>query len=253
MEEVVFMYRPTREGGFLEELLEGFSGVLVSDFYGAYESVNCAQQKCLVHLMRDMNSDLLSNPFDEEYKGLVGSFGRLLRSIVSTIDRHGLVSRHLSKHTREVDDFYAQVVSRAYTSETALHYQDRLLKYRGKLFTFLLHDGVPWNNNNAEHAVKRFAEFREMSDGNMTESGLKDYLLLLSVRETCRYKGVGFLKFLLSGERDIDRFCQAGRPTVQRGAVEVYPAGFPCRYKSRQPAGDKKSRTAEEGRTEPEC
>ena len=33
LEEVVYMYRPTREGDFLLELLKGFHGVLVSDFY----------------------------------------------------------------------------------------------------------------------------------------------------------------------------------------------------------------------------
>ena len=33
LEEVVFMYRPTREGDFLRGLLKDFHGVLVSDFY----------------------------------------------------------------------------------------------------------------------------------------------------------------------------------------------------------------------------
>ena len=37
LEEVVFMYRPTREGEFLREVLKDFKGVLVSDFYAAYD------------------------------------------------------------------------------------------------------------------------------------------------------------------------------------------------------------------------
>ena len=37
LEEVVFMYKPTREGEFLREVLKGFKGVLVSDFYAAYD------------------------------------------------------------------------------------------------------------------------------------------------------------------------------------------------------------------------
>jgi predicted RecB family nuclease len=61
-EEVVFMYRPTRETEFLHEMLRGFQGVLVSDFYAGYESLPCPQQKCLIHLIRDMNQDLLNNP-----------------------------------------------------------------------------------------------------------------------------------------------------------------------------------------------
>src|SRR5262249_61590040 len=57
-EEVLYLYRPTREVEFLAELLSGFSGVLVTDFYSAYDSIGCAQQKCLVHLIRDLNASL---------------------------------------------------------------------------------------------------------------------------------------------------------------------------------------------------
>ncbi len=42
MEEVVFMYRPSREGKFLHTLLAGFHGVLISDFYTAYDSLPCS-------------------------------------------------------------------------------------------------------------------------------------------------------------------------------------------------------------------
>ncbi len=63
IEQVVYMYRPTREAGFLKGMLKGFKGVLVSDFFSAYDSLPCPQQKCLIHLMRDMNQELLNNPF----------------------------------------------------------------------------------------------------------------------------------------------------------------------------------------------
>ena len=56
MEEVVYMYRKSREGDFLHDLLKDFRGVLVSDFYAAYDSLACEQQKCLIHLIRDFNT-----------------------------------------------------------------------------------------------------------------------------------------------------------------------------------------------------
>jgi len=37
-------------------------------------------------------------------------------------------------------------------SAAALKLKARLDKDRDKLFTFLSRDGIPWNNNNAEHA-----------------------------------------------------------------------------------------------------
>jgi len=226
-EEVVYLYRPTREGDFLQAMLKEFTGVLISDFYTAYDPLPCEQQKCLVHLIRDLNHDLQHNPYDEEYKSLAGEFGRLLRVIVSTIDKYGLKRRHLNKHAADVDRFFRMVETQQYRSELAESYQKRLLKNREGLFTFLQHDGVPWNNNNAEHAIHRFAYYRTISDGKMTELGLDDYLILLSVYQTCRYKGMSFLKFLLSREEDIDRFIERGTDKREVSSIlEVYPNGF---------------------------
>jgi predicted RecB family nuclease len=231
MEEVVYLYKPSREGDFLHELLKGFAGVLITDFYSAYDSLPCEQQKCLVHLIRDMNHDLLNNPFDDEFKSLVGEFGQLLRTIVATIDQYGLKQRHLNKHTDDVERFFRALGSRQYHSDLAQAYQQRLTKHREKMFTFLRHDSVPWNNNNAEHAFKHYAHYREVTDGQMTESGLSDYLVLLSVYQTCKYKGVSFLRFLLSGEKDVDRFIEAGGKTRRLTGLELYPKGFSSNHK----------------------
>jgi hypothetical protein len=60
------------------------------------------------------------------------------------------------------------------SSELARAYERRFLKNRHKLFTFLEHDGVPWNNNNAENAVKRFVFLRRVIGGSSTENGSRD-------------------------------------------------------------------------------
>ena len=54
MDTVYYIFKPSREAEFLKEILKDFSGVLVSDFYPGYESLSCVQQKCLIHLMRDL-------------------------------------------------------------------------------------------------------------------------------------------------------------------------------------------------------
>ena len=146
LEEVVFMYKPTREGEFLRELLRDYQGVLVSDFYGAYDSLPCPQQKCLIHLMRDLNNDILKNPFDEALKGLVQEFAWLLRPMIETVDRCGLQAHFLGKHKVGVERFYTELARCDYQSAMALSYKKRFEKNRDKLFTFLAYDGVPWNN-----------------------------------------------------------------------------------------------------------
>jgi hypothetical protein len=79
------------------------------------------------------------------------------------------------------------------------------------MFTFLNFDDVPWNNNNAEHAIKAFATLRRVIDGVTTEKGLQDLLILLSLCETCKYKGVDFLGFLRSGSKNVDDFANSRR------------------------------------------
>ena len=170
-EEVLYLYRSSREVDFLSELLEGFSGVLVTDFYPAYDSLRFLQQKCLIHLIRDLNGALLDNPFDEEFKHLAFEFGKLLKSIVLTIDEHGLKRKRLSGYRRDVDRFYKEIIEPDKRSEAANGFKERFLKYREKLFEFLDHDGVAWNNNYAEHAIKQFAHYRVRSDGERERNG----------------------------------------------------------------------------------
>jgi hypothetical protein len=254
LEEVVFLYKPTREGEFLRGLLKDFKGVLVSDFYAAYNALDCPQQKCLIHLMRDINQDLLNNPFDEELRSVTGPFGSLLREIVATIDKHGLKRNRLQRYDRAVGQYFSWLSRQSFQSEAAEGLRKRLTKYQGKLFTFLRHDGVPWNNNNnAENAIKRFAYYREGTVGVMSEEGLQNYLVLLSLCQTCRYKGLGFLKFLLSRARDKDAFAAMPRRKRRSAAVELYPKGFVPphllrieKLRSRQKAADPSDEALEE-------
>jgi len=225
-EEVLYLYRSSREVDFLSELLEGFSGVLVTDFYPAYDSLRFLQQKCLIHLIRDLNGALLDNPFDEEFKHLAFEFGKLLKAIVLTIDKHGLKRKRLSGYRRDVDRFYKEIIEPEKRSEAANGFKERFLKYRDKLFEFLGHDGVAWNNNYAEHAIKKFAHYRVRSDGDVNESGLDAYLTLLSVCQTCKNKGIGLLGFFLSSERDIDKYRKLGRRKKKPFSLDVLPNRF---------------------------
>jgi hypothetical protein len=60
--------------------------------------------------------------------------------------------------------------------------------------------GVPWNNNNAEDAIKRFAKYRRGADGHFTERTLEEYLVLATVFERCAFNNVNVLQFLLLRE-----------------------------------------------------
>ena len=200
---VLFLFMPTREATFLQEFLKEFKGILISDFYTGYDSIDCRQQKCLIHLIRDLNKDLFENQLDFEFKTIVLSFGKLLRTVMETINKYGLKKRHLNKHKKDVERFYTITLNPEFKSEMAQKCKKRFLKNKDKLFTFLEYDDIPWNNSNAEHAIKTFANYRKIADGRMRVNGLENHLILLSILQTCKYRGIDFLEFLKSGEKSI--------------------------------------------------
>jgi hypothetical protein len=50
-------------------------------------------------------------------------------------------------------------------------------------------------------------------------SPIDDYLVLLSVYQTCKYMGVDFLDFLRSGEKDIHAFAESRRGRRRRSST----------------------------------
>ncbi len=212
---VGFRLTITRETAFLQELLAGYEGTLVSDFYPGYDSIPCRQQKCLVHLIRDLNDDLWQNPFTVEFEHFVASFRDLLVPILDDVERFGLKRRHLHKHQEAVERFYQRsITTLAPTCELIAKYQKRFIHYKQSLFQFLDCDEVPWHNNAAERAIRHFAVQRKIS-GYFFSKGATEYLRLLGIAQTCRFQEKSFLHFLLSDCTDVDAFKEPKRRKPQ--------------------------------------
>jgi len=100
-------------------------------------------------------------------------------------------------------------------SEATIKFQKRFLRYRDRLFTFLDEDGIPWQNNTAERALRHIAVQRKIS-GSFFEKSTRHFLLLLGISQTCQFQDKSFLKFLLSKEHDIDAFKPPKRVPISR-------------------------------------
>jgi predicted RecB family nuclease len=198
---VHYFYRNSREGSFLVDMFKDFKGLLVSDFYTAYDSLDCRKQRCLVHLMRDVNEEMKKHPFDTELKSIAAKFSAVLRSVVATIDVYGFKKRYLAKHKNMARGFCHWASQREFESLPAERIRLRIVKYQNQLFSFLDQDGVSWNNTNAEHFIKPFARYRRTANGVFTERSIKDYLVILSIAETSKGKGEDFLDFLLEDNK----------------------------------------------------
>jgi hypothetical protein len=139
---------------------------------------------------------------------------------------HGLKRKCLQSHARDVAAFYDTLAECIYESDASQALQERLLRNRERLFTFLQHDGVSWNNNLAENAIKRISNYREDVGRNVKQAGLTEHLVLLSLYQTCHVRDISFLKFLLSRERDMDAFAASKRRRQGASSMEFYPKGY---------------------------
>ena len=203
---VVFKLTETREATIVHEFLVKYNGILVTDFYSGYDSVECQQQKCWVHLIRDINDDLRETPFDTEFEVFVSEVRDLIVPIMEAIQKYGLKKRNLNKFKEKVERFFKKVIlEKQSKSDLVIKYQKRFVRYEDSLFTFLESDGVPWHNNTAERAIRHIAKQRAISSP-FHESGARSYLRLLGIKQTCRFQDKSFFKFLFSEETDLDQF-----------------------------------------------
>jgi hypothetical protein len=213
---VLFRLTETRETTLVRKMLAGYGGVLVSDFFGGYDSVSCRQQKCLVHLIRDLNDDLWKNPFNEELEDFVGAVRDVLVPIFGDVERFGLRARYLRKHLKAVDRFYRDRVDvQTSPCEIVSKYQKRFHRYSESIFLFLQEDGIPWNNNMAERAIRHLAIQRKIS-GSFYRRTATEYLRLLGIAQTCRFQEKSFFRFLISQEKDVDSYREAKRSKPTR-------------------------------------
>ena len=136
--------------------------------------------------------------------------------IFETVDRYGVKTRYLNKFMKSVDWFYKDnITGKFYESEYIIKYQKRFDRYRDDLFLFLQEDGVPWNNNMGERAIRHLAVQRKIS-GTFFRTAVLDYLLLLGISQTCRFQEKSFLKFLISGEKDVELFKGPRRKRISK-------------------------------------
>lgn len=202
--EVVFKRSETREVEIIKDVMKNFRGILVSDFYPGFDSLKCRHQKCWVHLIRDINDDLWKNPFDKEYEKFVLELRNLILPVFESIEKYGLKKRHFNKFRQGIDKFHKKVIiGKDYNSEITIKYQNRLKKYWNALFTFMEFDNIPWNNNMAERGLRHVAVQRKIS--THFNNGIDNYLFFLGIMQTCRFYNISFLRFLLSGKKDMSR------------------------------------------------
>src|SRR5512143_919249 len=133
-----------------------FAGVLVTDFWAAYNAVVCAQkQKCLPHLLRELKRVQHYHKPGGDWPAFSKQLKRLIRASIRLSKRRKEVSaeRFTSRRHRLERRLHA-LLTQPWEQHHARRLVKRLRRHRSELFTFLDHPEVPSDNNHAERQIR---------------------------------------------------------------------------------------------------
>lgn len=167
-----------------------FAGVLVTDFWAAYNAVVCgSRQTCLAHLLRDLEHvELYKHPgpdwaaFAKKLRRLLGDAMRLKRRVA--VPAEEFPSRRQCLETR-LDELLAA----PWEDKQARRLVKRLRRHRRDLLTFLDHAEVPFDNNAGERAIRPAVIIRKNSYCNRSERGADTQAVLMSIYRTLKQRG----------------------------------------------------------------
>ena len=165
-------------------LPKDYSGILVTDFYSAYNRLPGKKQKCLVHLMREMRSLYLkdqSEAFLEHHKTLKRIISDALRLKES---QEQLATPVYQRRIKRLKTRLLLWSCRDYRNKHLKRLAKRFLTHWIHLLTFLEHPEISFNNNLAERMIRRHVILRNRSFQNRSEKGARTHETLMSLLHT---------------------------------------------------------------------
>jgi transposase len=167
-----------------------FAGTLVSDFWGAYNSVVCgARQTCLAHLLRDLEHVEQYKRPGPQWPAFAKKLRRLLRDAIRLHQRRESAEAAVASRRERLHARLAELIETPWKDSQARRLVKRLRRHQTDLFTFLDHPEVPFDNNHAERAIRPAVIIRKNSYCNRSERGADTQAVLMSVYRTLKQRG----------------------------------------------------------------
>ena len=190
------LYRPSRGGAVVVEVLgEEFDGVLVSDFYGAYNVYQGPHQRCWVHLLRAMHQ--LKERYPQE--AAVAAWTQGVREVYDRAQAYpgfdprlpGVVQQaQRVKQQREYEqELWALCQPHVKTQAPMRVLCQRVERFLPELFTFVAEPQVTADNKAAERSLRPPVVSRKISGGTRSERGSETKSVLASLFGTWRLQG----------------------------------------------------------------
>jgi hypothetical protein len=196
----------SRGGGVIRRLLgEAFGGTLVSDFYGAYDTIRCKKQKCLTHLLRELRDTAAeAKPAARDSPAFAAgrfypSCKRLLKDLLRLKRRwDDLNDATYTRRACRLEDRLQQLAE-AHADDPEPHAHRlalRVQRYQKQLTAFLWDQHLDGTNNAAERALRPAVVMRKITGGSRSPAGAEAWATMASVLRTARQQRLDVLQTL---------------------------------------------------------
>jgi hypothetical protein len=188
-----FEFHLSRAGAVPEAILDGFTGTLVTDFYGGYNHTDGRHQRCWVHLLRDLRQ--LKADHATSHPELLTWTDALIQTYR---DGKALAQRDPPPTPAERTALFDELVEKVDLlglkwpkdkGHPAHALCKRLLRHSSELFEFVLQPGLAADNNLAERSVRPLVIARKISGGTRSERGSDTRMALQTLFATWTAQG----------------------------------------------------------------
>jgi transposase len=198
------LYRKSRGKTVVEEVVgsdsEKFSGVLITDFYAAYNTYTGFHQRCWVHYLRDIHK------LKEEYKKHppLNKWAKQVKQIYEEAKAYKGPDSHLpiglqTQERLEKQRAFEQrlyVVCMPYVKKNTpmSTLAARAIHFLPELFVFIRFPHVKSDNNPAERIIRHTVVARKISGGTKTPKGSETKAVLTSLFDTWQLQNLNPLE-----------------------------------------------------------
>jgi transposase len=167
-----------------EHFPNGFAfSVLVHDCWRCYIKVPAlAHQICLSHLLREFNhvNECYNLKWATDFKQLLVETNVYKKTLLPS-DYHKTLNQRTEFEVRLTKLLQEPINNK---HPIALSLQERLIKYRQHIFTFLYYHQVPPDNNGSERAIRNVKVKQKISGQFKSITGAESFAILRSVIDT---------------------------------------------------------------------
>jgi hypothetical protein len=188
-----------------------FRGILVCDFWGAYNKISTlATQRCFFHLFTELVKVDKRN-CSKNWKSFRKKLSRLMKDAIRLSENKGISTEKRESLKARLYSRLSEMIDGQYQDKDVKRLIKRLKRHQNQMFTFLEHANVSPYNNHAEQQMRKAVMCRKISQQNRSEAGAVTQAVLMTLFRTAE----------LQKQNPVEAVLKTAKSAIEKGKPDV--------------------------------